>query len=73
MNSPNNKRNKINNKCKYSYNEQKGTFVCSNNKESEMNDLVIERGKTGNRNSQEIIYREFKDRIYTLALYYTRN
>lgn len=38
-----------------------------------MNDSIIEKAKYGDRNSQEIIYREFKDRIYTLALYYTKN
>jgi len=38
-----------------------------------LNDLIIEKAKSGDRDSQEIIYREFKDRIYTLALYYTKN
>jgi RNA polymerase sigma-70 factor (ECF subfamily) len=38
-----------------------------------MNDLIIKRAKTGDRGSQEKIYGEFKDRIYTLALYYTKN
>jgi len=47
--------------------------MCYNNRENEMNDLVIKKAKSGDRNSQEIIYREFKDRIYTLALYYTKN
>lgn len=47
--------------------------MCYNNKENEMNDLLIEKAKAGDRNSQEIIYMEFKDRIYTLSLYYTRN
>jgi len=47
--------------------------MCYNNKDNEMKDDIIEKAKSGDRDSQEIIYREFKDRIYTLALYYTKN
>jgi RNA polymerase sigma-70 factor (ECF subfamily) len=38
-----------------------------------MIDSIIEKAKNGDRDSQEIIYMEFKDKIYTLSLYYTRN
>jgi len=38
-----------------------------------VDNLIIEKAKSGDRDSQEIIYKEFKDRIYTLALYYTKN
>lgn len=47
--------------------------MCYKNKENEMDDYIIEQAKAGDRDSREIIYREFKDRIYTLALYYTKN
>jgi len=51
----------------------KNIFLCVIIIEKKMNDSIIEKAKYGNRDSQEIIYREFKDRIYTLALYYTKN
>jgi RNA polymerase sigma-70 factor (ECF subfamily) len=38
-----------------------------------MIDSIIEKAKNGDRSSQELIYMEFKDRIYTLSLYYTKN
>ncbi len=38
-----------------------------------MIDSIIEKAKNGDRDSQEIIYIEFKDKIYTLSLYYTKN
>jgi RNA polymerase sigma-70 factor (ECF subfamily) len=38
-----------------------------------MIDSIIEKAKNGDRDSQEIIYMEFKDKIYTLSLYYTKN
>jgi len=47
--------------------------MCYKYKGMEVDNLIIEKAKTGDRDSQEIIYRKFKDRIYTLALYYTRN
>jgi RNA polymerase sigma-70 factor (ECF subfamily) len=66
-------KKKFDNLYLHPYNEQKDILMCYNNKGKELNNLIIEKAKTGDRDSQEKIYSEFKDRIYTLALYYTKN
>jgi RNA polymerase sigma-70 factor, ECF subfamily len=47
--------------------------MCYNIKGIKLDNLIINKAKSGDRDSQEIIYNKFKDRIYALALYYTKN